>query len=233
MLVGSGTGDAGGDDAVADGIKLFVGGFKQTLGGCLTVDGVDHHLLGGDGLDGFKPGSHIFLTRVIYAITPHKHRLDDKVSVKCLHPFDNLVDIIVAVGAVHLINIYRVDGVEFLNVVIHPHQGIVYGLTVYHRGIAQYGDLRLRTVLVAQADGVTDDLREMGVTGRFAVAGKGQHVGQLAVGDHLTEFLFESGGYLFACGHRQGGTVVFVEAALAVDTVEGAYLAVGRQQVDA
>ena len=68
----------------------------------------------------------------------HKHRLDDDVAVESLQPFDDLLDIIVAKGLIHLIYIYRIDGVEFLDVVIHAHQGVVHLLVVDHRGIAQY-----------------------------------------------------------------------------------------------
>ena len=50
-LIGGRAGDACFDDAVADGVELFVGGLEETLGGRLAVDGVDHYLLGHDRLD--------------------------------------------------------------------------------------------------------------------------------------------------------------------------------------
>ena len=134
---------------------------------------------------------------------------------------------------VYLIYICGVDGVEFLYVVVYKHQGVVNGLTVDHGGVAQYGDLRLGTILVAQADGVADDLSKVGVAGGLAVAGKGQHVGQLAIGYHLFQFDFEFGSHFFSSRQGQGGTVVFVETTFAIDAVEGTDLAVGRQQVDA
>ena len=153
-------------------------------------------------------------------------------TIKGFHTVDDLFYIVGAVGVVHLIYIYRIDGVEFQDVVVHPHQGIVDGLAVDHRGIAQYGDFRLRTVLVTQADDIVDDLWEVGMTGGLTVACKGQYVGQLALGGHLLQLLFQLGGHLFTCGEGQGRTVVFVETALAVNTVKRTHFAVGRQQVD-
>ena len=69
-----------------------------------------------------------------------------------------------------------------------------------HRGVAEYADLRLRTVLVAQTDGVADDLGKVGVTRGLAVACEGEHVGQLAFGHHLPELLLQFHDYLFPCG---------------------------------
>ena len=66
--VGGGAGDAGGDDAVADLVELFVGGFQQALGGRLAVDGVDHHLLGLDLLDGLQPGDDVFVAGIVDGI---------------------------------------------------------------------------------------------------------------------------------------------------------------------
>ena len=66
LLIGGCAGDAGGDDTVADGIELFVGGLEETLGGCLAVDGVDHHLLGLDGFDSLEPWADILLPSIIY-----------------------------------------------------------------------------------------------------------------------------------------------------------------------
>ena len=97
-------------------------------------------------------------------------------SVKSLHALDNLVNIIGTCRTVHLINISGVYGVEFQNVIVHAQQSIVHFWAVYHRGVTEYTDLCLRTVLVAQTDGIVDNLSEMGMTGGFAIAGKSQHV---------------------------------------------------------
>ena len=214
-----------------------MGGLEQSLGGRLTVDGVDHHLLRSDGLDGFKPGVDVCVACVIngfaLTFTAHEHRLDDHVTMEGLEAVDDLIDIVGAVRVIYLINISGIDGVEFQDVVIHLHERVVYLWTVDHRGIAEYGDLRLRTVLVAQTDGVGDDLCEVGMTGGFAVACKGEDIGQLTVGHHLLEFGFQFLRHLLTGGERERRTVVFIETTLAIDAVERADLTVGWQQVDA
>ena len=91
-----------------------------------------------------------------------------------------------------------------------------------HGGVAEYADLGLRTVLVTQADGVGHDFSKVRMGGRFAVTGKGQHVGQLAVGLHLEQCLFQFLSYLLTGRPWQGGDVIMVETAFTVDAVEGA-----------
>ena len=100
-------------------------------------------------------------------------------------------------------------------------------------GLAQHADLGTGTILVAQLDDIVYDLRKVGMAGGLSIAGKGQHVRQLPLGCHLLQLGLELEGYLLAGRHGQGRAVVFVEAALAVDAVETAHLAVSRQQVDA
>ena len=153
--------------------------------------------------------------------------------VEGLEAVDDQVDIIGAVGMIYLINISRIDGVEFQDIIIYPHQGIVYLLAVDHRGVAEYGDLRLRTVLVAQTDRIADDLCKMRMTGGLTVAGKGEDIGQLTVGNHLLQFGFKLLRDFFPGGEGERRTVVFIETTFAIDTVEGTDLAVGRQQVNA
>ena len=69
--------------------------------------------------------------------------------MKGLETVDDQIDIVSTVRMIYLINISGIDGVEFQDVVIHLHEGIMYLRTVDHRGVAEYGDLGLRTVLVA------------------------------------------------------------------------------------
>ena len=82
---------------------------EQSLGGRLSVDGVDHHLTGTDLLHCFQPGSHVYLACVIDALavafTTHEHSLDDEVAVERLHVADDGCDVVGAVGMIHLINI--------------------------------------------------------------------------------------------------------------------------------
>ncbi len=236
-LVRCRAGNACSDDTVAYLVELLAGSLEQSLGRRFTVDGVDHHLLRSDVLDGLQPGSHIGLAGVVDRLAcryaAHKHGLDDDMSLEGLQTVDDEIHVVGAVGMVHLHDVVRVDGVELQDVVVHSHEGVVHLLAVDHGGIAQHGDLRLGTVVVAQADGVVDDLSEVGMTGGLAVAGKGQHVGQLAIGRHLQQLLLQRLGHLAARGQGQGGAVVFVESAFAVDAVERAQLPISRQQVDA
>ena len=163
----------------------------------------------------------------------HKHGLDDDVTMEGLEIVDNLTDIIVAYRAVNKADVVGIDGVELQDVVVNTHQGIVDLWAMSHRGIAEYADLCIRTVLVAQADGVVDNLGKVGVAGRLAIAGKGEYVGQLLVGNHLLQLLFQLLSYQLARRSGKGRAVVAIETALAVDAVETAHLAVGRLQVDA
>ena len=100
------------------------------------------------------------------------------------------------------------------------------------RGIAEHADFGLWAVAVAQTDGVVYNLRKVRVTGGLAITGKGDDVRQAAVGLHLPELGLESFSHLFASGKRKLRSVVGIEATLTIYTVEGAYLAVGRQQID-
>ena len=112
-LIAGSAGDTGLDDAVADGIQLFMGSFLQTHGGSIAVDGIDHYLLGTDGLDGFKPGRDVLVARIVYRffavclsdLPSHEHGLDDDVSVERFHVFDETGDVVVATGTVYLIDI--------------------------------------------------------------------------------------------------------------------------------
>ena len=153
LLVRRGAGDAGGDDAVADGIELLMGGLEEALGGRLAVDGVDHHLLGLNRLHRLQPRIHECVACIVNGNSPllslHKHGLDDHVPLESLQPFDDLIYVVGDDRLVYLIYLYGIDGVEFLDVIVNPHQGIVHFGVVDHRGIAQYRHLCLRTILVS------------------------------------------------------------------------------------
>ena len=102
-----------------------------------------------------------------------------------------------------------------------------------HRRVAQHTHFCLRAILVAQPDGVANDLREMRMTGGLTVARKGQYIRQLSISHHRLQLGLQFLGHLLTGGEGQRRTVVLVEATLTIDTVERAHLAVGRQQVDA
>jgi hypothetical protein len=67
---------------------------------------------------------------------------------------------------------------------------------------------------------------------RLAVSGKCQHVGVLVALVHGLQRGLESFSNLAARRTRQARTVTAIESALAIDTVESAYLAVAWHQID-
>ena len=72
---------------VADVVELFVGGFLQSVAGCVAVNGVDHHLLRTDKLKRFYPGCYVAVGRIVEVLTAdvgslHEHSLDDDVAVE-------------------------------------------------------------------------------------------------------------------------------------------------------
>ena len=73
----------------------------------------------------------------------------------------------------------------------------------------------------------------MRMTGGLAIACKCQYIRQLLLLDHCLQFLFQFLCHLLTGGEGERRTVVFVKATFTIDTVEGTYFAVGRQQVDA
>ena len=85
------------------------------MGWGLTVYGVDHHLLGLDLLDDFKPRGYIRLTGVVDALSltlaSHKQGLDDDVAVEGFHALYNLWQVVGAIGVVYLFYIGGVCGV--------------------------------------------------------------------------------------------------------------------------
>ena len=73
----------------------------------------------------------------------------------------------------------------------------------------------------------------MRMTGRLAIASKSEHIGQLPIGSHLDEGLFQLPSHLLASRAGQGGMMVGIEATFAIDAVETAHLTVGWHEVDA
>ena len=64
-----------------------MGGFLQSVAGCVAVDGVDHHLLWVNQLKRFYPGRYVTVGCVVEVLTVdvwslHKHSLDDDVAVE-------------------------------------------------------------------------------------------------------------------------------------------------------
>lgn len=98
-------------------------------------------------------------------------------------------------------------------------------------GVAQNRDLCLRTVPVAQSDGVVDDTSKIWMSCRFTVTGKSEDVRVYAFGMHLLEFLFQSFCHFLTCGTTLLWAEILIESTFTIDAVEGAYLSVGRHEV--
>ena len=101
------------------------------------------------------------------------------------------------------------------------------------RGVGEDADACLWEIVVAQTDGVIDDLREVGVQGGFAVACKGEDIGRGSFCLHELKACLECVGDFLGRRHAEVGAVPGVEAAFAIDAVEGTDFSVGRKQVDA
>ena len=153
--------------------------------------------------------------------------------VEGLHPFNDLPHVIMPLRTVHPIDIFGVDGVQLQDVVIHPHQGVVHLRAMNHRRVAQHTHLRLRTIRVAQLNGVVYNLGKVRMTRRLAVASICQHIRQLPLSLHLLQFQHQPLRHLLACWHGKRRTMVLIESTLTVYAVKAAHLTVCRQQVDA
>ena len=129
-------GYAGSNNAVADGIKLFATGFLKTVGRCFAIDGIDHNLLGINLFDDIKPRGDILFAGIVDALAlilaTHEHGLNDDVAIEGLHAVDDGLNVVVAVGTVYLIDVLRIDGIEFQDIVVNQHECVVDRLAMNH-----------------------------------------------------------------------------------------------------
>lgn len=136
-------------------------------------------------------------------------------------------------GAVDTADVIYVDGVEFEDVVVESFEGFEDGGTADEGGVAQYADFGIGEIFVAQSDNIVHYLGKLWMRRGFSIACKGKYVGVWPVLLHDEQTCFEGGVHFFTGGQAMMGVVVFVVAALAVDAIEGAVLAVVGKQVDA
>lgn len=238
---------------VGDGMEHGGRGFLQPLDGCFAVNGVNHHLAGTYAAEGSYPGQDVGIRRIIdtyfhcipclrgrmstsrptkFHFARHKHGLHDDVAVELAKILDDVFRTIARTGTIHKADVIIVDGVEFLDVVVHTHQGFAYSSIVGHRSIREHTDTRIREILIAQADGIVDDAGKFGMKRRFAVSGKGYDVESFASSETLAENIFKSLGNGLTCGARRTGGVLAIEATLAINTIKGAEFSVGWHQID-
>ncbi len=98
---------------------------------------------------------------------------------------DDVVDFVSSCGTVNVLDILCSNRIQFLNVIVNLEQCLKNIGTMKHGGIAEYRYLCLWTVAVSQTYGVVDDAGKLRMGSGFAIAGKGQDVGNLSVVCHL------------------------------------------------
>ena len=104
--------------------------------------------------------------------------------------------------------------------------------TVGARAVGKHGNLGVWGQLVAKRDGTGDGLRKFRRGGGFAVAGKRDYIGELALDCHLAQLYLERVEYHGSCVVRLMAGTLGVETGLAVDAVERADFAARRHHVD-
>ena len=202
-----------------------------------AVDGVYHYLAWRDLFDGLYPRQDVAVTGVVHGNSVvrsfHEHGLDDEMAVEGFQLFDDLLHVVCTRRTVDPTDIIGIHSVEFQDVVVNALQGSHHLRTVEHGRIAQHAHLGRREIAVAQGQRVIHDFRKMRVGGRFAVAGKSQHVRGRAVGFHVLQADFQCFAHLFAGRAAQVCTVVRIETAFTIDAIKRTHFTVSRHQIDA
>ena len=132
LLVCSDAIEALGCYTVADSIEFFVRGLAQCRAWSFAVDGVYHHFRRAYLSHGCEPRFNEAVAGVGYVApevvsSVHEDGLNDDVTIERLHLLDYPLHVVGRRnGAVHIIYIYRVNGVELHDIVVDEHQGTVY-----------------------------------------------------------------------------------------------------------
>ena len=143
-----------------------------------------------------------------------------------------MLDVVGANRLVEQLDKCRVDRIELKNVVVDHHERVVHLGAVGARAVGKHGNLGVRGKLVAKRDGAGDSLRKLRCGGGLAVAGKRDHIGELALSCHLAQLCFERVEYYGSCVVRLMAGAFGVKTVLTVDAVERADLAARRHHVD-
>lgn len=132
LLVCSYAIEALGSHTVADGIEFVVRGLAQCRAWSFAVDGVYHHFRRAYLSHGCEPRLNEAVAGIRYVVplvvgSVHEYGLYDDVSIERLHLLDYPLHVVGRRnGAVHIIYIYRVNGVELHYIIVYEHQGTVY-----------------------------------------------------------------------------------------------------------
>ena len=227
------SGDALVDDGLHEGFHLLGAEFLQPLHGGGAVDGVDHPLARTQLADDIHQRQDDFGAGGVEVGRAQHAGLQYEVALETFQGFDDTRHVVARGGQVDFGNEVVGGGVDFHDGVVHAAQGVEDLGQVDAGGVAQHGDLGPGVVPVAQAEGVVDDLGELGVERRLAVAAEGDAVYGGALVRKPLQHPLEVGAHLHGGGQEGVVAAVAVPAALAVDAVEVADLALLGQEVDA
>jgi hypothetical protein len=101
----------------------------------------------------------------------------------------HFLDVVTTCRAIYLTDVRSVDGIEFQDVVIDTQKGVTDILTMQLGGIAENRHTGIGEILVAKTKSIVDDGREVRMTRRLTIAGKGKDVRTLACPLHLLQLL--------------------------------------------
>ncbi len=232
------------DKRLEEGAHLVGRDLGQVLRRRRPVDGVGHHLARVEGADDVEHGAdHLVVGRVETLVggdiligrrdLTEEAPLEDEIAVELFERLDDPCYVVARCRVVDASDKFVGRCVDFHDGVVDLAKGVEDLGDVDARGVAEDGNLGRGGKLVAERQGEVDDLGELRVERRFAVAGEGDGVDFYAVGVEVLEFVGEVVAYLFGRGELGVVAAVAVPAAFAVDAVEVAYFSFFREEVDA
>lgn len=237
LLVAHLAGNAEGLDARGNGVEHLGRCFGKAGDRCLTRDRVNGRFLWVNALERREPGDNVLLAGVVdelaLMLAGQKDRLDNNVTVKASERLDLVLYIVGANGLVEQLDKCWIDRIELEDVVVDHHERVVHLGTVGARAVGKHGNLSVWGQLIAKCDGTGYGLRKLRCGGGLAVAGKRDHIGELALSCHLAQLCLERVEYHGSCVVRLMAGALGVEAVFAVNAVERADFAAGRHHVDA
>ena len=155
----------------------------------LPINSIYHNLTRGNVDDGLEPRSNEIVGDIVVAVTLHKHCLYDGLSAEHLEITYHFLDVVTTCRAIYLTDVRSVDGIEFQDVVIDTQKGVTDILTMQLGGVAEDRHTGIGEILVAKTKGIVDDGREVRMTRRLTIAGKGKDVRTLACPLHPLQLL--------------------------------------------
>ena len=121
---------------------------------------------------------------------------------------------------IHSMNIILVYCIEFQDVVIYLIQRIKHRRAVNKGGITQYTDFGIREILITKHQRIFYDFREMRMSCRFTVSGKGQYIRLRSIPLHILQSGFKGIADFFTGRQCLLGTMVCIKTAFTINAVE-------------